>query len=135
MTEPAGPPGFDLLDDDGFPGLIGPFFQQDAARPEDRVFGFRAAARHLNRGGVVHGGMLIAFADQSLGRTVHDTARSRCSTISLQTNFAAPGRDGDWIACTGRITRVTRSVVFISGRVFTEERTLLDVMGVWKLLG
>ena len=133
--ERAAPPaGFVRTKQMGFSEHIGPLFRQGGDDPGSWVFGFRAGAHHVNRGGVLHGGMLMSFADHCLGEIVHQTTQSRCSTISLQVNFAAPGRAGDWIACEGQVTRVTRSVVFIRGRVFVAERMLADVQGVWKLL-
>jgi uncharacterized protein (TIGR00369 family) len=124
------PEGFAPTRQMGFGEHIGPLYRKG----EEFLFAARMAGHHLNRGGVVHGGMLMSFADNCLGEIVHQTTARRCSTISLQINFVAPGREGDWIYCEGEVTRVTRSLVFIRGRVFAGEQTLVDVQGVWKLL-
>jgi uncharacterized protein (TIGR00369 family) len=127
------PEGFVRTRQMGFSEHIGPLYRK-GDDPAEFVFAARIADHHINRGGVVHGGMLMSFADHCLGETVHATTNARCSTISLQVNFVAPGRIGDWIFCKGEVTRVTRSVVFIRGRVFAGEQTLVDIQGVWKLL-
>ncbi len=133
--EHAAPPGFVRMRQTGFSEHIGPLFRRgDPDDPASWVFGFRVRDHQMNRGGVTHGGMLVSFADNCLGEVVHATTKSRCSTISLQVNFAAPGRAGDWVECAAEITRTTRSVVFIRGRVFIGTATLIDVQGVWKLL-
>ena len=128
------PEGFIRTPQMGFSEHIGPIYRKGDGDPAGWVFGARIAGHHINGGGVVHGGMLMSFADHCLGEIVHQTTKSRCSTISLQVNFVAPGRAGDWISCTGEVTRVARSVVFIRGRVVAGEQILVDVQGVWKLL-
>src|SRR3712207_8296997 len=51
-----------------------------------RRYGFVAEARHINLGGVVHGGMLMSFADDVLGMTVWEAAgRKPCTTVQLNT--------------------------------------------------
>ncbi len=134
-ADEGAPPGFLRQEDIGFSDHIGPLFRRgDPADPANCVFGFRVRGHQMNCGGVTHGGMLMSFADNCLGEVVHATTRSRCSTISLHVSFAAPGRAGDWVECRAEITRATRSVVFIRGRVTAGERTLIDVQGIWKLL-
>ena len=130
------PPHFELLRDDmGFGDLIGPMYIRKQREGRTFAWGFRVADKHMNRGGVVHGGMLVAFADQCLGALVYYAGgRKPCSTIDLATSFVAPGKLGDWIEGTGEVVRATRDVVFMHGRVYCGERTLLDVKGIWKLL-
>jgi uncharacterized protein (TIGR00369 family) len=133
MPDTHAPEGFLPIGQMGFPEHVGTFYRK-GDDPGSWIYAMRMAPHHLNRGGVVHGGTLMTFADQAFGETIHEVTKSRCSTISLQVNFVAPGRTGDWVFCEGRITRVTRSVVFISGRVFAGEQTLVDAQGIWKLL-
>ena len=130
------PPGYEILRNDmGFSEHIGPFYVRKPLNGHTLAFGFRVGPQHINRGGVVHGGMLVSFADQCLGAVVFFAAgRTPCSTIDLASSFAAPGRLGDWIECTGAATRVTRDLVFMTGRVYVGERTLVDVKGIWKIL-
>ena len=130
------PEHFELLRGDvGFGALIGPLYLRKPREGRIYAWGFRATEKHLNPGGVVHGGMLVSFADQCLGAVVFFAAgRTPCSTIDLASSFAAPGRLGDWVECTGAATRVTRDLVFMTGRVYVGERTLVDVKGIWKIL-
>ncbi len=132
MHDPLPPPDFELRDSDGFAALIGPLFRRET--PEGASYGMRLASQHMNAGGVAHGGLLTAFADNCLGATVHRAVAAPCTTIGLTVSFVAPGRDGDWIECAGTITRATRSLVFISGRVWCGGLTLLDAQGIWKIL-
>ena len=99
------------------------------------AWGFRIADKHLNIGGIVHGGMLVTFADQCMGALAFFAAgKQPCSTIDLAASFVAPGRPGDWIECTGAVSRVTRDLVFVTGRVTVGDRTLVELKGIWKRL-
>jgi uncharacterized protein (TIGR00369 family) len=135
VLEPI-PPHFELLrDDSGFGRLIGPLYVRKPRDGRTYAWGFRAADKHLNPGGVVHGGMLVSFADQCLGALVYFAAGKKpCSTIDLATSFVAPGRPGDWVECTGSVTRTTRDLVFVTGRVHVGAHTLVDLKGIWKIL-
>lgn len=132
MQDDAPPDGFELRESSGFTAHIGPLYRRREA--ESYVFGLRLAARHMNLAGVAHGGLLTAFADNCLGETVYRTVKAPCTTITLTASFVAPGHVGDWVECSGVITRATASLVFISGRVWCADRTLLATQGIWKLL-
>ncbi|HJQ60717.1 MAG TPA: PaaI family thioesterase [Vineibacter sp.] len=130
------PPHFELLrDQSGFGQLIGPLYVRKPREGRAFAWGFRAAAKHMNPGGVVHGGMLVTFADQTFGALAYFAAGKKpCTTIDLSASFMAPGRPGDWIECTGAVSRVTRELVFVTGRISANERTLVDLKGIWKRL-
>ncbi|MBX6369120.1 MAG: PaaI family thioesterase [Rhodospirillales bacterium] len=99
------------------------------------VFGFIAEAKHANVRGVVHGGMLMTFADEALGRTVAEAVGDRpLATIQLDTHFLAPARLGDFVEARARVTRRTRSVVFVEGVLAIKEHTIARAHGIWKVL-
>jgi uncharacterized protein (TIGR00369 family) len=130
------PPHFELLrDESGFGRLVGPLYIRKPGEGRTFAWGFRAADKHLNPGGVVHGGMLVTFADQCFGALSWFAAgRQPCTTIDLSASFVAPGMPGDWIECTGKVSRTTRDLVFVTGRITAGERTLVDLKGIWKRL-
>jgi uncharacterized protein (TIGR00369 family) len=135
-TAPGIPSHFELLRDaSGFGQLIGPLYVRKPSENRRFAWGFRAADKHLNPGGVVHGGMLVTFADQTFGALAYFAAGKRpCTTIDLSASFMAPGLPGDWIECTGAVSRVTRELVFVTGRITAGERVLVDLKGIWKRL-
>ena len=126
--------GWKPLRVDGYPSLIGPFWYK---REEGGFrYGFPAEARHLNAGGVVHGGMLMSFADDVLGMTVWEAAgRKPCTTVQLSTQFISPARPGDFVEGRAEVLRSTRSVVFVRGLVTVGDRTVIHADGIWKILG
>jgi len=116
-----------------FPHFVGPVLE----RLEDgrRIFAFQADGRHANDRGVVHGGMLVTFADQAFGELVLDSVgRKLCATIQLNTQFIAAVQIGDFVEGRGEIVRSTRSLVFLRGMLTVGDRTVAAVDGIWKVL-
>jgi uncharacterized protein (TIGR00369 family) len=117
-----------------YPAMIGPFLARHAGAGWE--YAFQVEQRHLNIGGVAHGGMLMSFIDDVLGMTVWEAAgRQAVTTVQLNTHFIAPARLGDLVIGRGEVLRATRTVVFIRGLLTVGERTLVHADGVWKILG
>ena len=92
--------------------------------------------RYLNRWGVVHGGLITVLLDSACGyacsRRFSDDATARIITLSLTTNFLAPGRVGPFTA-VGRVTGGGRKVCFADGEVFDGDGTLIaSATGTFK---
>ena len=116
-----------------FPHFVGPILE--GLENGGRIFAFRADARHANDRGVVHGGMLMTFADQAFGELVLDSVKRRlCATVQLNTHFIAAVQIGDLVEARGEIVRGTRSLVFIRGLLTVGERTVASIDGIWKVL-
>lgn len=131
--------GWKPLPAEGYPALVGPFWGRrepgEAARRAWR-YGFIAEPRHTNLGGVVHGGMLMSFADDVLGITVWEAAGRRpCTTVQLNTQFVSPARIGEFVEGRAEVLRATRTVVFVRGTLQVGDRTVAAADGVWKILG
>ena len=118
----------------GFPVHVGTFFGKQFEGAWR--YGFVPEERHLNVGGVVHGGMLMTFMDDILGMSVWEAAgRKPVSTIQLNNRFVSPARMGEFVECIPRLERLARSVAFIRGELLVGDRLVMASDGVWKLLG
>jgi uncharacterized protein (TIGR00369 family) len=119
----------------GYNAFIGPLYRlPDAEGGQITRFAFIAAENHMNSAGSVHGGMLMSLADVAMSRTSRLVSGApRCSTVSLTTDFVGPGRLGDLIEARIRITRRTRTMVFLSAEIVAGDRTLLIATGLWKV--
>ena len=127
------PSGWKIMPAEDYPALIGPFL----ARREGSGwrYAFVAEQRHLNKGGVVHGGMLMSFADDALGATVWEAVGRRpVTTVQLNTQFISPARLGELVEARAEVLRATRTVVFIRGALEVGGRTVVHADGVWKIL-
>jgi len=118
----------------GFETLVGPIYEKGSG--DDYVCGLHVAGHHVNRRGVVHGGMLFTLADHALGNMVWERVGQKpCATVSLNVDYIAGVRPGDWLECRGRITRETRALVFIKGELLVDGEVVMTATGVWKKLG
>ena len=97
------------------------------------TFAFLADARHRNTAGTVHGGMLMTFADFALCLTATwDQPGEKCVTVSCNSEFVAQGRPGDLIEASGEVVRRTKSLTFVRGQVYADDRILLNYSAIVK---
>lgn len=140
MSDAAPPSGYEPVFNVGFNAYVGPIWRKPGEGEAPDSFLFEVREHHLNGGGFVHGGMLMALADVVLGVTVsRAVGGAPCATVSLNCDFVAAAKQGDRIEGEARITRRTRSVVFVSGELHTQTEgaartTLLTATGIWKIL-
>jgi uncharacterized protein (TIGR00369 family) len=127
------PPGYEAHRSHGaFSQHNGPYyFKRDG---DDFRLGFRVLARHCNSYGVVHGGMVMTFADRLLASAVAMKAPHRMLTVRMTTDFIGMARAGEWVEGTGRVTRAGRSLVFVEGSATVlGGRPVFTASGVFKV--
>ena len=131
----SAPPGFTrtrLIDP--FEIHVGPVYE--AGEKGAKRFGLRVDKRHVNMNGVVHGGMLMTFADAAMGQAAWDACdHADCVTLNMQSQFLGPAREGDWIEVAPVLTRRTRSLIFLRGDFTVDGAAVYSVSSVWKILG
>ena len=91
---------------------------------------------HLNRHGVLHGGLSTTLLDCAFGTTasltVDASGKAPFLTISLTTNYVGAGRPGR-VTATGRVTGGGRSLLYLAGELVHEDGTLIATgTGVFK---
>ncbi len=127
--------GYTPIWDQGFNAYVGPFLYGTRADGSGHLV-LELREEHMNGGGMVHGGLLMTVADVMLGKAVNEAADgAACSTMTLNTDFLAAGKGDAPLEATAEITRRTRSMVFVTGKVFQEDKILLTATGIWKILG
>ncbi len=121
-----------VFGDTGFNKYVGPIWQS----PDKTEFLFDVRDIHLNGGQSLHGGMAMALADIVMGRSVRDALDGQTAmTISLNCDLIGPARLGDRIRGEAKITRRTRSIVFIGCELAVEGKPILTATGIWKIVG
>ena len=121
-------PGFDPAED-----YIGPFYYQH--KPDHRTYAFVAEDRHCNVVNLVHGGVLMTFADFSLCMEATDHYRTEdCVSVSFSCEFVSSARVGDLIECRTSLTRKTRSLAFVTGEIFVGDEAVMTFSSVVKRL-
>lgn len=133
-TDPASL-GWRPLPGEGFAAFIGPLWRRPGVGDAPPRFALLADERHTNHLGIVHGGMLMSFADSGLGITVWELiGRQPCVTIQFGIQFLDAARPGDFIEADVEVLRRTASVVFVRGILRCGERRIAAADGVWKLV-
>jgi acyl-coenzyme A thioesterase PaaI-like protein len=126
--------GWQPYRDEGFIGLVGPFWTKEV--DGSHLYAFMAEPKHHNRRGVVQGGMLMTFADRSMGMTCwYANERQPQATVQLDMQFIDAVRIGEFVECKCKVVRRTRSLIFMSGELVVGERVVATASGVWKTLG
>jgi uncharacterized protein (TIGR00369 family) len=119
---------------DPFEIYVGPVF--DYGPPGAKTYALRIESRHVNRRGVIHGGMLMTLADMTLGQAVWDiTEKAPCVTLNMQSHFLRSAKEGDIVQVTPFLVRRTRSLVFMRGDFTVAGEAIFTAGSVWKLLG
>ncbi len=130
----SAPPGFretPLVDP--FERHLGPVFETGAEGT--RRFAFRVDGRHVNMRGVLHGAMLMTFADLALGQAAWDaTGNALIVTLNMQSQFLKPAHLGDLVEVAPVLVRRTRSLLFLRGDFTVSGDIVYAASSVWKLL-
>ena len=120
------PPGF-VLSERGSPytEMIGPLYDlHDLPGDPEHCRGFRVLEGHLNNAGIIHGGMMMSFADTVLGRAAGSVGSGSAVTVHMTTDFLGPAHLGDWVEGRAKIMRQTR----------TRKRLHMTANGVFRRL-
>ena len=111
---------------------IGPFYFKETASGYDFVF--QANQNHCNMTGIVHGGVLMTFADYCLCMVATDAYAEDCVTVSFNSEFISAGEIDHLIKGAATITLKTGSMVFVRGEVKQDDRILMTFSSVVKRL-
>lgn len=126
--------GWQQFEDIGFGLTLGPVWYRK--QDERTAYGLLAGAKHINRNGTVHGGVLLGLADHALGHASGEaTGGAKQATIHLNLDFVAPAFDGDFVLVDTLVTRRTRAIVFVEGKLRVQSKTVATASGIWKVLG
>ena len=90
---------------------------------------------HLNAAGITHGGFIATFIDAGAGTAAHRvTDQKPCVTISLEIKFISPVNLGQELIGKTKIQKKTKSMVFLTCELITENKIVATASGVWKIL-
>ena len=126
---------------DGFIGPIGPWCMR--RNGDSYLYAFLASYRRRrsssssgeraahNRRGVVQGGMLMIFADRSMGMTCwYANECQPQATVQLDMHFIDAVAVGEFVEAKCKVVRRTRSLVFMSAELVVGDRVVAAANGV-----
>ena len=116
-------------------------FEHDTAGPfymrideQGHVAAFRAQRKHMNAGGVMHGGCLMTFADFALFAIAHHGMEGVYGlTVAFTSEVLDGALEGELIEARGEVLRQGRSITFVRGLVTANGRPVLNFSGTIKL--
>ena len=117
---------------DPFENTVGPFaYRYD--ENDKPVCALNSKPHHCNASGMLHGGLLMSFADFCLFMIAErDMAGQHGVTLAMNTEFVGAVGAGQRITSTGEVVRNTRSLVFVRGVIKAGDQTLLSYSGIIK---
>ena len=90
--------------------------------------------RHTNANGVCHGGVLMSIADTGMGACAFAQAGKPVATIDFECNFMAAAPIGERVYGIAKVARKARNFIFMESDLYSKERRLLRVSGIWAIL-
>ncbi len=123
-----------IRDETGTQTLIG--YVVDISDPAHGRCHLDLGPQHLNRHGVLHGGIAAVLLDNACGMTgslsVDPTGKNPFLTISLTTQFLAAGLPGR-VTATGTVKGGGRSLLYIDADLVHQDGTVIATStGVFK---
>ena len=91
--------------------------------------------QHLNRGGIVHGGVLATLCDVALAGAVATRMKKKqwCVTIQLQIQYMSPAFQ-EPIYGYGKVVRIGRTLAFVEGGIETKnKKKITKAHGIWYI--
>jgi acyl-coenzyme A thioesterase 13 len=83
------------------------------------VMSIKLEDRHMNPGGVVHGGVLTTLMDEATAHTIATVRglEAPLATVDMNVSFLSSARPGDELQCEARALRVGSAVAFAEAEV------------------
>ena len=103
----------------------------------DREYEFKTTIKenHLNSAGITHGGFIASFVDAGAGTAAHRSAdQNPCVTISLELKFISAVKLGQELIGKTKIQKKTKSMVFLTCELTSENKIAATASGIWKIL-
>jgi acyl-coenzyme A thioesterase PaaI-like protein len=136
------PPGFQPLQQEGFLGYLDGISTRRHDAGLDTCLAI--SPHHLNPNGTVHGGVLLALLDYTLGGTTEQVLAMADGndglpvggrhpiTISLTTQFTGGARPGSLLLGRAWVQRRTRSITFVAGELASGDEVVATASAIFK---
>lgn len=109
---------------------------------ESVEIGLRLASAHCNSRGLMHGGVIATLADNAMGlscgavyeKTFGET-KAGLLTVSLNIDYVASAKIGDWVEVRPRVVKAGRSMGFVDAVVTADGVTIARASATFRLSG
>ena len=98
----------------------------------------KVSAKHLNAGGVAHGGLHATMLDTSLGGALVSSININqwCATAQLDISYIDPAYEGDNLIAKGKVLRKGKSLAHCEGILSNSDgKIIATAKGTWIIWG
>lgn len=110
--------------------LVGPIWRKHVG--STTAYGLLTEPKHANHRGIVHGGMIMTFADYGIGMAASREGGHASVTIQLDVQFVSAAEIGDFIISKHELVRKTSTLFFLRGELLVRSRVVATASGIWK---
>ena len=92
--------------------------------------------KHLNMGGMAHGGVHATLLDTAMGGTLVSIISKKewCATAQLDISYLNAVNEGDHLVATAEVVRKGRNLAHVEGKLTTGEGNLVaTAKGTWAI--
>ena len=117
----------------GFDKLIGPYQLTETESGVELTLTLED--KHMNPLGITHGGLLLTLIDDVMGAAAMKAVALRPAvTIELSTQFLGASKVGETLKAQGVVSKITKHLVFVTGKINVDDKLILTASGIWKII-
>ena len=100
------------------------------------ILGLRVARPHTNARGRIHGGLIAALADNSMGYSCAHALgwASSLITISLAVDYVGNGEIGQWLSVEGDVIKTGSTICFAQCLVRVDDTIIARANGTFRVV-
>jgi uncharacterized protein (TIGR00369 family) len=105
-------------------------YRVEEMKSDEILFAMDVKRKHLSLAGPMHGGVIAAFVDMSMGFALFPILAKKgkkCSTIEFKVNYFSPVREGETLYSRGKTKFLGKSHAVMEGHVFRKGDDKKDV--------
>jgi uncharacterized protein (TIGR00369 family) len=129
------PDGFEpLFRTSPFVDLLGPLYSR--RRAGDFAVGLVAQAKHCNKRGSVHGGVMATLADIALGYGISYASDPPLAlvTASLTLDFAGSAKQGDWLEARVDVQKTGSRLAFANCYIWAADQRVVRASAAFAVM-
>ena len=108
------------------------------ARKTDKAItlGLRVDRPHTNGRGLIHGGLIAALADNTMGYSCAQALgwASSLVTISLAVDYLGNGEIGQWLSVEGEVIKAGSTICFAQSLVRVDDAVIARANGTFRVV-
>jgi len=100
------------------------------------IMGLRLAKAHTNARGLIHGGLIAALADNTMGYSCAQATGWTTSyvTVSLAVDYLGAAQVGQWLAVEGEVIKTGSTLCFAQSLIKADDAVIARANGTFRVV-